>query len=94
MSTPKPRRMLWKLILAAAGLVLAHQAGAQVMLQTESELHALATVDTRLDHDPATVPLEEGRDALRLAADLGFKRRKHDSDDDATVWELSLQEQA
>ncbi|HSM14792.1 MAG TPA: fibronectin type III domain-containing protein, partial [Thermoanaerobaculia bacterium] len=72
MSAPTFRSTLSKLCLAAAGLVLAHQAGAQVMLTTESDLHAIASVDARLDHDHATATLDESRDAIRPETDLGF----------------------
>ena len=71
MSTPTPRRTP-KLSLLAAGLVLATQAGAQVMPRDQSDLHALQVASPRLEQDHATAALAEARQELKAQADSGF----------------------
>jgi fibronectin type 3 domain-containing protein len=71
MSMPMHRRIL-KLCLAAAGLLLVEQAGAQVMLREVSDLHALTVVSPRLAQDPATADAAAARHELVAGADAAL----------------------
>ena len=71
MSSPSPRRCL-ALALAAAGLCLAAQVGAQSMARQESGLHAIAKESPRFAQTGDVLALGEARHALALDAELGF----------------------
>jgi hypothetical protein len=71
MSLPSHRRSL-ALALAAAGLCLAAQVGAQSMARQESGLHALAKESPRFAQTGDVLALGEARHALALDAELGF----------------------
>jgi len=71
MPTPTYRRVP-KLCLAAAGLLLAGQAGAQVMPREVSDLQALTVVSPRLAQDHATADVRDARHELAADADTAL----------------------
>ena len=71
MSMPMSRKFL-KLGLVAAGLLLVEQAGAQVALQQQTDLHAVAQASPQMGQDPATAPLADARIDLRANAETGL----------------------
>jgi hypothetical protein len=71
MSTPTPRRSL-KLALAAAGLTLAAQAGAQMMPRHQTSLDSLTRESARFAQTGDLAPLDDARGLLAVEADLGF----------------------
>ncbi len=62
-----------KLCLAAAGLLLASGAGAQVALERGSDLHSLSFESSRLTTTSDPVAIDEARASLGLEADLAFQ---------------------
>jgi hypothetical protein len=66
------RRRIAKLCLVAAGLVLATQAGAQVMPGDAGDLRSLSVASPRLEQDHATADLAQARLDLRATADSGL----------------------
>ncbi|MCB9377572.1 MAG: pre-peptidase C-terminal domain-containing protein [Holophagales bacterium] len=62
-----------KLCLAAAGLLLASTAGAQVALQRGGDLHPLSFESSRLTVVSDPTPIDEARASLGLEADLAFQ---------------------